>query len=75
MWTGKGSILHLIQETREHSKAVTSFTVSESEDKLYSGSLDKTVRVGYILTVLLDLHSECISFSANYLFLCEGLEC
>ncbi|WOH11153.1 hypothetical protein DCAR_0830632 [Daucus carota subsp. sativus] len=43
-WTGKGSILHLIQETREHTKAVTSLTVSESGDKLYSGSLDKTVR-------------------------------
>ncbi|KAL8102427.1 putative E3 ubiquitin-protein ligase LIN-1 [Apium graveolens] len=44
VWTGKGSILHLIQVTREHTKAVTSLTVSESGDKLYSGSLDKTVR-------------------------------
>ncbi|KAG8377927.1 hypothetical protein BUALT_Bualt08G0084600 [Buddleja alternifolia] len=35
----------LIQETREHSKAVTCLYVPPSCDKLYSGSLDKTIRV------------------------------
>lgn len=47
VWTGKGSVLHLIQEVREHSKAVTSLTVLQSGDTLYSGSLDKTVRVSF----------------------------
>ncbi|GJT68595.1 putative E3 ubiquitin-protein ligase LIN-1 isoform X1 [Tanacetum coccineum] len=44
VWTGKGSLLHPIQEVREHSKAVTSLTVLQSGDTLYSGSHDKTVR-------------------------------
>ncbi|RRT61972.1 hypothetical protein B296_00019251 [Ensete ventricosum] len=39
------SILHLVHETNEHSKAVTSLATSQSGEKLYSGSLDKTVRV------------------------------
>ncbi|XAR67021.1 Ubiquitin--protein ligase [Bertholletia excelsa] len=45
VWTGKGSILNLVQETKEHSKSVTSLAVIQSGDKLYSGSLDRTVRV------------------------------
>ncbi|KAK3001601.1 hypothetical protein RJ639_021148, partial [Escallonia herrerae] len=45
VWTGKGSILQLIQETREHNKAVTSMAVLQSGERLYSGSVDKTVRV------------------------------
>ncbi|KAF5788826.1 putative transcription factor WD40-like family [Helianthus annuus] len=44
VWTGKGSVLHLLQEIREHSKTVTSLTVLQSGDTLYSGSHDKTVR-------------------------------
>ncbi|KAI3671014.1 hypothetical protein L1987_87660 [Smallanthus sonchifolius] len=44
VWTGKGSVLHLLQQIREHSKAVTSLTVLQSGDTLYSGSHDKTVR-------------------------------
>ncbi|XP_057794846.1 putative E3 ubiquitin-protein ligase LIN-1 isoform X2 [Salvia miltiorrhiza] len=35
----------LIQEAREHTKAVTCLYVPPSCDKLYSGSLDKTIRV------------------------------
>lgn len=35
----------LIQEVREHSKAVTCLYAPPSCDKLYSGSLDKTIRV------------------------------
>ncbi|WCJ42504.1 Transducin/WD40 repeat-like superfamily protein [Euphorbia peplus] len=45
VWTGRGSVLHLMQEIREHTKAVTSLVVLQSEEKLYSGSLDKTARV------------------------------
>eukprot|EP00258_Populus_trichocarpa_P029487 XP_024445506.1 putative E3 ubiquitin-protein ligase LIN-2 isoform X2 [Populus trichocarpa] len=45
VWTGKGSILHLIQEIREHTKAVTSLAVLQPGEKLYSGSLDRTARV------------------------------
>ncbi|KAJ0091094.1 hypothetical protein Patl1_13281 [Pistacia atlantica] len=45
VWTGRGSILHLIQEIREHTKAVTGLAVLQSEERLYSGSLDKTARV------------------------------
>ncbi|KAL3845328.1 hypothetical protein ACJIZ3_002731 [Penstemon smallii] len=35
----------LIQEAREHSKAVTCLYVPPSCDKLYTGSLDKTIRI------------------------------
>lgn len=45
VWTGKGSVLHLIQETREHTKAVTSLAILQSGESLYSGSLDRTTRV------------------------------
>lgn len=44
VWTGKGSILHLIQETQEHTKAVSSLAILQSKEILYSGSLDKTTR-------------------------------
>ncbi|RVW96266.1 putative E3 ubiquitin-protein ligase LIN-1 [Vitis vinifera] len=40
-----GSILHLIHETREHTKAVTSLAILESGERLYSGSLDRTARI------------------------------
>ena len=45
VWTGRGSILHLVQEIREHTKAVTSLYILQSGEILYSGSLDKTARV------------------------------
>ncbi|WRX31583.1 WD40 repeat - like 10 [Theobroma cacao] len=45
VWTGRGSILHLVQEIREHSKPVTSLYILQSGERLYSGSLDKTARV------------------------------
>nr|GEZ28678.1 putative E3 ubiquitin-protein ligase LIN [Tanacetum cinerariifolium] len=41
---GKSSILRLIQEIREHTKAVTSLTILPSGSTLYSGSHDKTIR-------------------------------
>ncbi|KAF6164444.1 hypothetical protein GIB67_025270 [Kingdonia uniflora] len=45
VWSGKGSNLQLTQEIREHNKAITSLTILQSGEKLYSGSLDKTTRV------------------------------
>ncbi|KAI3977596.1 hypothetical protein MKX01_000509 [Papaver californicum] len=45
VWSGKGKHLHLSQESREHSKAITSMIVLSSGERLYSGSLDKTIRV------------------------------
>lgn len=45
VWTGRGSILHLIQQIREHTKAVTGLAILQSGEMLYSGSLDKTARV------------------------------
>ncbi|KAK4391682.1 putative E3 ubiquitin-protein ligase LIN [Sesamum angolense] len=48
VWSSEGSELHLIQEICEHTKAVTSLAVLHSSDKLYSGSLDRTVRVWVI---------------------------
>ncbi|CAI0382690.1 unnamed protein product [Linum tenue] len=35
----------VIQEVREHSRAVTCLYLSPGDNKLYSGSLDKTIRV------------------------------
>ncbi|KAJ4843659.1 hypothetical protein Tsubulata_010162 [Turnera subulata] len=45
VWDAGKRILRLVQEVREHTKAVTCLHVSPSGDKLYSGSLDKTIRV------------------------------
>ncbi|KAK4433021.1 putative E3 ubiquitin-protein ligase LIN [Sesamum alatum] len=45
VWSSEGSELHLIQEICEHTKPVTSLAVLHSSDKLYSGSLDRTLRV------------------------------
>ncbi|XP_058074307.1 putative E3 ubiquitin-protein ligase LIN-1 [Magnolia sinica] len=44
VWSGRGTLLHLIHETKEHSKAVTSLAILQSAEKLYSGSLDRTIR-------------------------------
>ncbi|XP_008783309.2 putative E3 ubiquitin-protein ligase LIN [Phoenix dactylifera] len=48
VWEGNENLLHPVHATREHSKAVTSLALSNSGEKLYSGSLDKTVRVWYV---------------------------
>ncbi|KAK4792879.1 hypothetical protein SAY86_023314 [Trapa natans] len=50
VWTGRGSILHLVQEVREHVKAVTSLTILPSGERLCSGSLDRTTKVWSIRT-------------------------
>ncbi|KAL5139249.1 putative E3 ubiquitin-protein ligase LIN-1 [Glycine soja] len=43
VWDARKRIPRVIQETHEHTKAVTS--LCSSDDRLYSGSLDKTIRV------------------------------
>ncbi|CAK9178413.1 unnamed protein product [Ilex paraguariensis] len=45
VWDAGKRVPRLIQEVREHTKAVTCLSISSSHDKLYSGSLDKTIRV------------------------------
>lgn len=45
VWETGKRVPRLIHETREHTKAVTCLYVSSSSDKLYSGSLDRTIRV------------------------------
>lgn len=45
VWTGKGSVLHPVVETRKHTKAVTSLVISPEKEIIYSGSLDRTIRV------------------------------
>ncbi|XP_051139219.1 putative E3 ubiquitin-protein ligase LIN-1 [Andrographis paniculata] len=45
VWDTDKRVPRLIQEAREHSKAVTCLCISPTYDKLYTGSLDKTIRV------------------------------
>ncbi|XP_045822566.1 LOW QUALITY PROTEIN: putative E3 ubiquitin-protein ligase LIN-1 [Trifolium pratense] len=45
VWTLKDNLLLLLQEIQEHVKAVTTLTISESRDRLYSGSLDRTAKI------------------------------
>ncbi|OVA06309.1 WD40 repeat [Macleaya cordata] len=45
VWDAGKRALRLIREVREHTKAVTCLFIPSSGDKLYSGSLDKTIRV------------------------------
>jgi WD40 repeat protein len=48
VWEGSENILRLVQESQEHTKAITSLSILPSEEKLYSGSLDRTIRVHII---------------------------
>ncbi|KAK4834644.1 hypothetical protein QYF36_026100 [Acer negundo] len=45
LWDARKRVLRLIKEVREHTKAVTCLYIPPSGDRLYSGSLDKTIRV------------------------------
>ncbi|PWA53627.1 E3 ubiquitin-protein ligase LIN-1 [Artemisia annua] len=45
VWDTSKKSMRLIQEVREHAKAVTCLYFPPSSDKLYSGSLDKTIRI------------------------------
>ncbi|KAJ6435403.1 hypothetical protein OIU84_000569 [Salix udensis] len=76
VWTGKGSILHLIQEIREHTKAVTSLAVLQSGEKLYSGSLDRTERVwsvGNESLTCVQVHD--MKDQVNNLVVANGISC
>jgi len=41
-----------LQEIQEHTKAVTNLVISESGDRLYSGSLDRTSKVKFYAVTL-----------------------
>ncbi|KAJ6731487.1 RING-TYPE E3 UBIQUITIN TRANSFERASE, partial [Salix purpurea] len=76
VWTGKGSILHLIQEIREHTKAVTSLAVLQPGEKLYSGSLDRTERVwsvGNESLTCVQVHD--MKDQVNNLVVANGISC
>ncbi|KAK9165179.1 hypothetical protein Scep_000370 [Stephania cephalantha] len=45
VWDAVKRVLKLAQEVRDHTKAVTCLFIPNSGDKLYSGSLDRTIRV------------------------------
>uniref|UniRef100_A0A6N2KKZ7 Uncharacterized protein n=1 Tax=Salix viminalis TaxID=40686 RepID=A0A6N2KKZ7_SALVM len=76
VWTGKGSILHLIQEIREHTKAVTSLAVLQSGEKLYSGSLDRTERVWSVGNESLTcVHVHDMKDQVNNLVVANGISC
>ncbi|CAN1314975.1 Putative E3 ubiquitin-protein ligase LIN-1 [Linum perenne] len=48
LWDAGKRVPRVIQELREHTKAVTCLYLSPGDNKLYSGSLDKTIRVWVI---------------------------
>ncbi|KAL0438418.1 UNVERIFIED_CONTAM: putative E3 ubiquitin-protein ligase LIN-1 [Sesamum latifolium] len=76
VWDTGKSTPRLIQEAREHSKAVTCLYVPPSCDKLYSGSLDKTIRVWSIKQEEMhciqvhDVKEAVMALAANASFAC-----
>ncbi|XP_024930397.3 putative E3 ubiquitin-protein ligase LIN-1 [Ziziphus jujuba] len=76
VWDAGRRVLRLIQEVREHTKAVTCLYASTSGDKLYSGSLDKTIRVWTIKTEeihcvqVLDVKEAVYELTANNKLAC-----
>ncbi|CAN0906288.1 Putative E3 ubiquitin-protein ligase LIN-1 [Linum grandiflorum] len=48
LWDAGKRVPRVIQELREHTKAVSCLYLSPGDNKLYSGSLDKTIRVWVI---------------------------
>ncbi|KAJ7289045.1 hypothetical protein O6H91_Y306000 [Diphasiastrum complanatum] len=45
VWDGKKRLPSFIHETKKHTKSVTSLAVSQSTDRLHSGSQDRSIRV------------------------------
>ncbi|KAJ7568713.1 hypothetical protein O6H91_01G044900 [Diphasiastrum complanatum] len=45
VWDGKNRLPSFVFEAKSHSKSITTLAVSQSTDKLYSGSIDRTIRV------------------------------
>lgn len=76
VWEAGKSTLRLIQEVREHTKAVTCLVVPSSGGKLYSGSLDKTIRVWTINSEEIhcievhDVKEVVLGLAANARFAC-----
>ncbi|KAL0325873.1 UNVERIFIED_CONTAM: putative E3 ubiquitin-protein ligase LIN [Sesamum radiatum] len=76
VWDTGKSTPRLIQEAREHSKAVTCLYVPPACDKLYSGSLDKTIRVWSIKQEEIhciqvhDVKEAVLALAANASFAC-----
>ncbi|XP_073137184.1 putative E3 ubiquitin-protein ligase LIN-1 [Henckelia pumila] len=76
VWDTGRKTPRLIQEVREHSKAVTCLYVPPSHDKLYSGSLDKTIRVWSIKQDEIyciqahDVKESVVSLTANASYAC-----
>ncbi|XP_024959066.1 putative E3 ubiquitin-protein ligase LIN [Cynara cardunculus var. scolymus] len=75
VWTSRASVLYLIQEIREHSKAVTSLTVLQSGDTLYSGSHDKTVRAWSIKETLQCEQVYDVKDHVNNLLVANSISC
>eukprot|EP01018_Ginkgo_biloba_P028392 Gb_19331 [translate_table: standard] len=59
VWDARTGMPTLIQEIKDHAKSVTCLAVSITKNKLYSGSLDRTIRV-------YDIDSKSVSFVADY---------
>lgn len=55
VWEGSENILRLVHEAQEHTKAITSLSVLHSEEKIFSGSLDRSIRVRTNIAMLLFL--------------------
>ncbi|GAY64555.1 hypothetical protein CUMW_234440 [Citrus unshiu] len=77
MWDSGKRVLRLIQEVREHTKAVTCLYVPSSGDKLYSGSLDKAIRVynwsGAIKHINFNKHVKSLVMTGDKLYCgCSG---
>lgn len=61
VWIVKDSLFRLLQETQEHTKAVTSLAISESGDRLHSGSLDRTVKVKFSAVTLISMSGSLLT--------------
>ncbi|KAM7259568.1 hypothetical protein ACFE04_015309 [Oxalis oulophora] len=70
VWDAGKKVLRLVQETREHTKAVTCLYVSPSGDKLYSGSLDKTIREEIHCVQVHDVKESVHDLIANTKYAC-----
>ncbi|KAG5543008.1 hypothetical protein RHGRI_015935 [Rhododendron griersonianum] len=76
VWDAGTRVPQLLQEVREHIKAVTCLYVSSSGDKMYSGSMDKTIRVWAIKQEAIhcfqihDVKDAVLELTANSNFAC-----
>ncbi|KAK7267008.1 hypothetical protein RIF29_19671 [Crotalaria pallida] len=69
VWAVKDNLFHLLQEIQEHTKAVTSLVITESGDKLYSGSLDRTLKVKHSSTILISMSVSQLSDNKGFVSL------